>query len=645
MRAETGAISDSPPPASPVPERLQAEIDLSRSKILNAIGDARDITFIRTYGNIGDDLIHAGFRKLLAGIEYKEVSILELHDVRGELGIISGSGGWCKPHHSMVRYLHDAEKRFERLIVLPSTYDPSVKTVRDALQNSRALFFAREKKSYELIRDLCRAELALDGAFYFDYSPYRIRGGGGKGVLQTYRTDSERVPAVIPRDNIDISMTCSTLDEWLWTIARHELVKSDRAHVVIAAALLGKDVRYRPSNYHKIPGLVEWLDGLPVYRDEEPGPEALKDYLMKFSRESLKTLPDDFFEKHREIETTIIILSHGRVDQTLKVVASIREHVRVPCRILLIDNNSDSGTQQRLKELAAGNDLIDLELLDENLGCSGGRAYAIGRVSTKYVFLLDNDEVVFDGTLEHLIDSLERSPDSPAATGKIIFPDGSIHVFGGTLEPHHGLLHQELYGMGRRYDDPLGDESICNFVPGGMTLYRREFFDLYPYDREMRYYYEDVDWCYRLMKDGKASFCRNPRSVSIHYHESKTPADSDPVEERRRWSMRFISSMAYFYQLHGLIIPNLFSFMPDLGDRRDKTRLHSARLLLEMVNSFGDEEILRRWNAGELEPLFFRPPEPTLPDRIKSAYDYVRIRIIWRWVDLTWKIKRFVARF
>ncbi|MBK8315133.1 MAG: hypothetical protein IPL01_14435 [Acidobacteria bacterium] len=100
-----------------------------------------------------------------------------------------------------------------------------------------------------------------------------------------------------------------------------------------------------------------------------------------------------------------------------------------------------------------------------------------------------------------------------------------------------------------------------------------------------------------------------------------------------------------FLSTYGLIIPNLFSFMPDLGDRRDKTRLHSARLLLEMVNSFGDEEILRRWNAGELEPLFYRPPEPTLPDRIKSAYDYVRIRIIWRWVDLTWKIKRFVARF
>ncbi|MBK8315135.1 MAG: polysaccharide pyruvyl transferase family protein [Acidobacteria bacterium] len=99
-----------------------------------------------------------------------------------------------------------------------------------------------------MIGEICRAELALDGAFYFDYSPYRIRGGGGKGVLQTYRTDSERVPAAIPRDNIDISITCSTLDEWLWTIARHELVRSDRAHVVIAAALLGKDVRYRPSN-------------------------------------------------------------------------------------------------------------------------------------------------------------------------------------------------------------------------------------------------------------------------------------------------------------------------------------------------------------------------------------------------------------
>ena len=51
----------------------------------------------------------------------------------------------------------------------------------------------------------------------------------------SYRTDEESVLSVIPESNHDISRSCSSLDEWLWTIARHAVVKTDRAHVMIAA--------------------------------------------------------------------------------------------------------------------------------------------------------------------------------------------------------------------------------------------------------------------------------------------------------------------------------------------------------------------------------------------------------------------------
>jgi hypothetical protein len=57
---------------------LAAEIEISRIKILAALSGENQFALIRGYGNIGDDLIYAGTRQLLAGFDYREHSILKL---------------------------------------------------------------------------------------------------------------------------------------------------------------------------------------------------------------------------------------------------------------------------------------------------------------------------------------------------------------------------------------------------------------------------------------------------------------------------------------------------------------------------------------------------------------------------------------
>jgi len=84
---------------------------------------------------------------------------------------------------------------------------------------------------------------------------FRLRRPGS-GTLLAFRTDREAVAEAVPHGNRDISIACESLDEFLWSIARYELVKTDRAHVMIAVALLGKEVHYCPTNYHKLPGLA-----------------------------------------------------------------------------------------------------------------------------------------------------------------------------------------------------------------------------------------------------------------------------------------------------------------------------------------------------------------------------------------------------
>ena len=238
-------------------------LEESRRKLLGLVEGVADITLILSWGNVGDQLIYAGLRQLLAQVDYREVQARNWSGAEGRMALLTGGGSWCRPWHEMPKVLAAAEERFEKVIVLPSSYDTSVPTVRAALRRSKALFFAREEASLAQIRDLCRADLALDTSFFFDYGPYR---GRASGVLNAFRNDAERAgsgPQVA--GNRDISAECENLDQWLWAISRKEVIRTDRAHVMIAGALLGKRVEYRPSSYHKVPGIARYaLRGFPV---------------------------------------------------------------------------------------------------------------------------------------------------------------------------------------------------------------------------------------------------------------------------------------------------------------------------------------------------------------------------------------------
>lgn len=243
-------------------------VESSRRKLLNAIAGAKDLTFIRSWGNIGDHLIYAGTRRLLAKIPYTEISVRDIETAHGHTALLSGGGAWCQPFHELLPgALPLIEERFEKVIVLPSSFDISVEHVRQTLATTKALVFARERVSFDAIRDVCHADIALDCAFFFDFQPYLRSRRRGSGRLRAYRSDQESRQSVIPSDNNDISVACESLDEWLWTIMRHEVVETDRAHVMIAAALLGKRVEYRASSYHKVPAIAEFaLKGFPVQR-------------------------------------------------------------------------------------------------------------------------------------------------------------------------------------------------------------------------------------------------------------------------------------------------------------------------------------------------------------------------------------------
>lgn len=258
-------------------QRLRSPVREGRRSLLRDISDADDVTFVRLRGNIGDHLIWAGARQLLRSVRYNEVAAEHLGDATGELAVMAGCGGWCEPFHGLApQTLVELERRFDRVVVLPSTFDVSFDLTADVLSRSRARIYARDAVSYNAIESLCDAALAPDCAFYFDFDPYKREGDGD---LLAYRSDAESAidwsaRGGMPDTNVDISKTAQSLDEWLWTISGHERLWTDRAHVVIAGALLGKEVSFSRTTYHKVPAIAEY--SLRGYRvSEAPPPERI----------------------------------------------------------------------------------------------------------------------------------------------------------------------------------------------------------------------------------------------------------------------------------------------------------------------------------------------------------------------------------
>ena len=126
------------------------------------------------------------------------------------MALLCGGGAFCRTYNEfMPEALAIAELRFERVIVLPSSFEVEEDRVRDALMRTGATVFARERESYRRISGLCDARLAHDCAFYFDYSSYAERPAAG--TLVSLRTDAERLgDGALPEGNDDISSTCTT---------------------------------------------------------------------------------------------------------------------------------------------------------------------------------------------------------------------------------------------------------------------------------------------------------------------------------------------------------------------------------------------------------------------------------------------------
>ena len=237
-------------------------------------------------GNAGDGLIHRGLRRLCAAYGLSVTELYYDQPASGELLLAPGAGNLCEPYHGVVDRIAPYAPYFRTVVVLPASVDLASLAVRGFVESLpiNAHFFCREAQSFALVRGAVGPErnvwLDHDLAFEANVDPWRLPG---RGTLYAFREDAEASGHVPPAGNFDVSgltgeyMTDLLLD----VVSAHETVHTDRAHVAIAAAMLGRATHVYPNAYHKVRALYEYsLERYPFVHFHE-------------KRGALPTLPPD----------------------------------------------------------------------------------------------------------------------------------------------------------------------------------------------------------------------------------------------------------------------------------------------------------------------------------------------------------------
>lgn len=226
------------------------EFDLR--KYLAKYADAK-VDFLRFPGNYGDSLIWHGTKKLLSSLNIIEQYVDAASQKNNAILFIDGGGNLVDYYSDVRDFLIRKPGLYDEVVILPHTIfgERQVEALNSI--SSELTIFCREKVSAKFLEERLtygKVYLWHDCAFYNEFSQPSV----GEGTLNAFRVDKESALRALPESNIDVSRdgyATKPLGEFIDTLQKYEQVNTDRLHVAIGAALLGKRVVLYSNSYYK----------------------------------------------------------------------------------------------------------------------------------------------------------------------------------------------------------------------------------------------------------------------------------------------------------------------------------------------------------------------------------------------------------
>lgn len=217
---------------------------------------------------------------------------------------------------------------------------------------------------------------------------------------------------------------------------------------------------------------------------------------------------------------TIIVLTWNGIHHTRRCFDAIRANTLSPkCRILAADNGSTDGTVEYLKSQR----FIGSSFNGTNLGFARGNNLAIARAGRESdVILLNNDtEVRQADWVERLQESAYSAPDIGVVGCRLVKPDGSL-LHAGTYLPLDTFWGQQIGALEKNVNQFNRDRDVEGVVFACVYIKRKILDEIGLLDEDYFSYFEDTDYCFRVLEKGYRVVCCGSVTVLHHEHGSCT---------------------------------------------------------------------------------------------------------------------------
>ena len=231
-------------------------------------------------------------------------------------------------------------------------------------------------------------------------------------------------------------------------------------------------------------------------------------------------------------DLSIIIVNYNTADMLVRCLHSIRSQSFNNPEVIVVDNASQDNSLEVIKGFSAW---IKVIANKRNLGFAKANNQALKISNGKYIYFLNPDTELKEGTFNAIIEFMKFNPEVGIAGTRIVNPDGSYQP---SIERHYpGERHSkgELSGL-------KGDIA---WVLGASMIARRIVLrDVGGFDERFFIYGDDLDICLSVRKAGW-SIGYIPNAVVVHWGGA-SEQNTLPVE---LWKKK-LDAEFLFYKKH-----------------------------------------------------------------------------------------------
>ena len=216
-------------------------------------------------------------------------------------------------------------------------------------------------------------------------------------------------------------------------------------------------------------------------------------------------------------KVTLILVNYKTIDCVIECIESIKEQTYDNIEIIVVDNNSKDNCVDIINE--KWSDVITIQN-KENLGFSEANNIGINLAISRdadYIMLLNCDTILTKEYVLQLYEVAECNTNVGIISGKILYYYSTDLIWsaGGSLNAFKGSA--DIIDFNKKNYFPECKITECSFASGCcMLIPKRIFSEVGLLSNRYFLYFEDTDFCAKIVKSGAKIFINNN---AIMYHK------------------------------------------------------------------------------------------------------------------------------